>query len=137
MRESIRVKIERIEEYLKLLMVMEKDCKEKFSSDPIYQGALLHYLYLTIDSCISLAEMIIKDKNFRTPQTYSEAVDILGENGVIPSDFAYDFAKIGGLRNFLAHDYERVDMKKICEEILRKLPDLNRYLTYIKDFMNF
>ncbi|ACI20798.1 hypothetical protein THEYE_A1212 [Thermodesulfovibrio yellowstonii DSM 11347] len=26
---------------------------------------------------------------------------------------------------------------RICEEILKKLPDVNKYLTYIKDFMNF
>ena len=81
--------------------------------------------------------MIIKDRNFRTPQTYSEAIDILGENEVIPSDFAYDFARIGGLRNFLAHDYENVDMKRICQEVLKKIPDIKRYLDYLRNFMSF
>jgi len=136
MKEAIRTKIEKIEEYLKILELMEKDCEQKFS-DPLFRGALLHYLYLTADSCISLAEMIIKERNFRTPQTYSEAIDILGENGVIPSDFAYDFARIGGLRNFLAHDYEKVDMKRICKEVLRKIPDIKRYLSYLRNFMSF
>ncbi len=136
MKDSIRIKIEKIEEYLKILEAIKKDCHIKFS-DPLYRGALLYYLYLTADSCISLAEMIIRDKSYRTPQTYSEAIDILGENGVIPSDFAYDFARIGGLRNFLAHDYEKVDMKRICDEVLKKLPDVKKYLNYIKDFMNF
>jgi len=136
MTEFIRVKIEKIEEYLKILELMEIDCEDKFS-DPIYRGALLHYLYLTTDSCISLAEMIIKDRNFRTPQTFSEAIDILGENEVIPSDFAYDFARIGGLRNFLAHDYEKVDMKRICQEVLKKIPDIKRYLGYLRNFMSF
>ena len=136
MKEAIKTKIEKIEEYLKILELMEKDCEQKFS-DPLFRGALLHYLYLTADSCISLAEMIIKERNFRTPQTYSEAIDILGENGVIPSDFAYDFARIGGLRNFLAHDYEKVDMKRICKEVLRKIPDIKRYLSYLRNFMSF
>jgi uncharacterized protein YutE (UPF0331/DUF86 family) len=136
MKEAIKIKIEKIEEYLKILELMEKDCEQKFS-DPLFRGALLHYLYLTADSCISLAEMIIKEKNFRTPQTYSEAIDILGENGIIPSDFAYNFARIGGLRNFLAHDYEKVDMKRICKEVLRKIPDIKRYLSYLRNFMSF
>jgi len=136
MKEAIRTKIEKIEEYLKILELMEKDCEQKFS-DPLFRGALLHYLYLTADSCISLAEMIIKERNFRTPQTYSEAIDILGENGIIPSDFAYNFARIGGLRNFLAHDYEKVDMKRICKEVLRKIPDIKRYLSYLRNFMSF
>jgi uncharacterized protein YutE (UPF0331/DUF86 family) len=136
MKEAIKIKIEKIEEYLKILELMEKDCEQKFS-DPLFRGALLHYLYLTADSCISLAEMIIKERNFRTPQTYSEAIDILGENGIIPSDFAYNFARIGGLRNFLAHDYEKVDMKRICKEVLRKIPDIKRYLSYLRNFMSF
>jgi len=136
MKEAIKIKIEKIEEYLKILELMEKDCEQKFS-DPLFRGALLHYLYLTADSCISLAEMIIKERNFRTPQTYSEAIDILGENGIIPSDFAYNFARIGGLRNFLAHDYEKVDMKRICKEVLRKIPDIKRYLSYLRNFISF
>ncbi|MEJ2684518.1 MAG: DUF86 domain-containing protein [Candidatus Sulfobium sp.] len=74
-------------------------------------GALLYYLYLLADSCVSLAEMVIKKKSLRIPQSYQEAFDILGEGGVLEPAFAFDFAKIAGFRNFLAHDYEKMDMK--------------------------
>ncbi|GBE00512.1 hypothetical protein BMS3Abin07_02563 [bacterium BMS3Abin07] len=80
MTEQIRVKIEKITSYNRQLAEMKKDCAGRVLKDPVYRGALLHYLYLASDSYISLAEMIIRKKNLRTPQSYHEAIDILGEN---------------------------------------------------------
>lgn len=80
--------------------------------------------------------MIIRYKNLRTPQRYSEAIDILGENNILPADFAYNFAGIASFRNFLAHDYEKIDYKKICFEALKKLEDVERYLQYIEMSLN-
>jgi uncharacterized protein YutE (UPF0331/DUF86 family) len=134
MIERISIKIEKIKEYIELLKNMKEDCERRFLEDPIFRGALLHYLYLVADSSISLAEMIIKFKGFRTPQSYSETIDILGEHGIIPGEFAYNFARIASLRNFLAHDYEKIDYKRICKETLSKLSEVEQYLNYISDY---
>lgn len=133
MRERIMIKIEKIMEYKKILDNMKEDCMNKFLKDPIYKGAVLHYLYLIADSCISLAEMIIRNKGLRTPQSYHEAIDILGENKIIPPDFAYEFSKIASFRNLLAHDYEKIDYLKICREAFSKLDEISRYIDYIKE----
>ncbi len=132
MTETIRIKIEKIEVYLGLINSIKDDCLKKFINDPIYRGALLHYLYLSVDSCISLAEMIIRHKGLRTPQSYSETIDILGEANIIPPDFAYEFAKIGSFRNFLAHDYEKIDYSALCNDILNRLPQIKQFLDIIK-----
>lgn len=132
MTERIMIKIERIMEYKKILDALKVDCEEKFLKDPVYRGAVLHYLYLIADSCISLAEMIIRAKGLRTPQSYHEAIDILGENKIIPPDFAYEFANIASFRNLIAHDYEKIDYLKICNEVLEKIDDISRYTDYIK-----
>jgi len=68
----------------------------------------LHYLYLLADSSITLAELVIKHKKLRLPQTYHEAIDILGEKGIIEPEFAFSFARIAGFRNFLAHAITRI-----------------------------
>ncbi len=132
MLHKIEQKIQSIEELLVLLEELRDDCNEKFLTDKIYQGALLHYLYLVSDSAIALAEMMIKYKNLRKSNSYYESIDLLGEYNIIPADFAYDFAKIASFRNFLAHHYERVDYKEICESTLEKLDDIKLYLHYIK-----
>ncbi len=132
MLHKIINKIKKIESTHSLLEEIGKDCKEKFLTDKIYQGALLHYLYLISDSCIALAEMVIKYKNLPSADSYYESIDTLGEYNVIPADFAYDFAKIASFRNFLAHHYEKVDYIVVCEKSLNKLDDIKLYINYIK-----
>ena len=131
--ERIYQKIGRIREYHALLRTMESDCVNRFTIDPIYRGALLNYLYLLADSCVALAELVIKRRNLRLPQSYHEAFDVLGENGILDPAFAYDFARIAGFRNLLAHDYERIDPHFICEQILPRLKDVEEYLGQIED----
>jgi uncharacterized protein YutE (UPF0331/DUF86 family) len=129
--ERIQHKIGRIQEHLVLIRSIEDQCAERFVSDPIYRGALLHYLYLLSDSCIVLAEMVIKHRGLRASQSYAEAFDILGENGVLDRKFSYDFARIAGFRNFLAHDYEKVEGAFICGQILAKLDDVDSFIRQI------
>jgi uncharacterized protein YutE (UPF0331/DUF86 family) len=131
--ERIANKIARIREFLSLIRSLKDDCLNRFTSDPLYRGALLHYLYLMADACIALAEMVISQKDFRSPQSYSEAFDILGENGILDPAFAYSFAKIAGFRNFLAHDYEKVDAEQICRAVLSDLEDVETFLQQIAD----
>ena len=53
-------------------------------------------------------------------------------NDIIPKEFAYNFAKIASFRNFLAHDYEKIDYLVICDEVLNRLDDIEQYLNYIE-----
>ncbi|MEA1891320.1 MAG: DUF86 domain-containing protein [Campylobacterota bacterium] len=118
---------------MKLLDEYKADCKKRFLEDPMYEGALLHYLYLVSDGSISLAEMMIKHKSLSSPQSYYEAIDILGESNILPREFAYNFAKIASFRNFLAHDYEKIDYLIICEEALSKLDDIKEFIRHIEN----
>jgi uncharacterized protein YutE (UPF0331/DUF86 family) len=132
MQHKIEAKIKRVRYYLSLLETYKPECKERFKRDAMFEGALLHYLYLASDGCIALAEMMLKHKNIGTSQSYYEAIDTLGEYNIIPKAFAYDFAKIASFRNFLAHDYEKIDSLIICEEALNKLGHIEEYLQYIQ-----
>ena len=134
--ERIRQKIGKIKEYLKYIEDLGKECDKKFKIDPVYRGALLYYLYLMADTCIAVAEMIIKHRELREPQSYSEAFDILGDHDILDKEFAYSFAKIAGFRNFLAHDYEEVDAQKICQDILKKIPDVKKFLQQVQKALN-
>ena len=133
MQHKIEAKIKRVRYYLSLLKNYKHECQKRFVSDPMFEGALLHYLYLASDGCIAIAEMILKHKNIGATQSYHEAIDTLGEYNVIPKAFAYNFARIASFRNFLAHDYEKIDTLIICEEALNKLDEIREYLDYIQE----
>jgi len=135
MKERIYQKIGRIREYMAIVYSIKDDCVKRFQIDPVYRGALLHYLYLISDSCISLAELIIKHSGLRPPQSYHEAFDILGESRILEPEFAYNFAKIAGFRNFLAHDYEKVEARFVCEHILPKLQEVEEFLRQVEQWL--
>lgn len=88
------------------------------------------------DSCIVLAELVIKHEGLRIPQSYAEAFDILGDNRVLTADFAYRFASIAGFRNFLAHDYEKIDQEVICGQVMSRLDDADIFLQQIRDSLD-
>lgn len=75
---------------------------------------------------------MIKHRGLRASQSYAEAFDILGENGILDKKFAYDFARIAGFRNFLAHDYEKVDGAFVCGQILAMLDNVDSFLDQVK-----
>jgi len=133
MLHRIEQKIASLEDILTILDDLKDECQEKFLTDKIYQGALLHYLYLAADISIALAEMMIKYKKLAKSNSYYESIDLLGEYHIIPAEFAYDFAKIASFRNFLAHHYERIDYKEICQNTLNKLDDIRKYIKYIQE----
>ena len=70
--ERLIQKIGRINEYISIIQGLKGDCNANFDTDPVYRGPLLHYLYLLADTFV-LAEMTIKKRNLRPPQSYSEA----------------------------------------------------------------
>lgn len=130
--ERIRHQIGWINEHLTLIRSIKDECTERFMTDPIYRGALLRYLYLLCDSCISLAELVIKHRGLRPSQSSAEAFDILGESKILDQSFAYRFARIAGFRNFLAHDSEDVDAAIICGQILDQLDDFDSFTRQIR-----
>lgn len=131
MKDRIAKRIAAIEANIEILGRIKPRCEES-RTDPVLRGAILHYLYLTADSCVALAEMAVKERGFQPPDSYHEAIDLLGERGIIPAEFADRFAGIASFRNFLAHDYEKVDMVRICGQILDMLPDVEAYLKLIR-----
>jgi len=133
MQHKIEAKIKRVQYYVSLLQTYKEECQERFKNDPMFEGAVLHYLYLASDGCIAIAEMMLKHRNIGASQSYYEAIDTLGEYSIIPKEFAYDFAKIASFRNFLAHDYEKIDSLIIWKDALHKLEDIEKYLIFIQE----
>lgn len=77
----------------------------------------------------------IKRKALRPPQTYAEAFDILSENRILEAEFAHSFARIAGFRKFLAHDYESVDGRQICNYLFSGLDEVEEYVSRIEQAM--
>lgn len=131
-KRDIEEKVGKIKKGLIDLKEYVQDCEEIFEKDEVLKDAILYRLYILSDRVISLAEMVCKYEKLGYPLTYSEFIYRLGDFGIIDKEFAYYFANIAKFRNFLAHDYEDIDEKKICKIMLENLDDVGKFLEQIE-----
>lgn len=133
--EKIYSRIENLKSYVKILEGLQNITLEELDKEPIKKGALERYLQLSIEACVDIAEMIISDQRLSTPQTATEAVEILGQEGILDSDFAKEFSKAVGFRNILIHDYVRIDYQLVLENLKNNLSDFHRFIKEILQFL--
>ncbi len=81
---------------------------------------------------LDIADLIIVARGWPKPATYREAIDKLGEMGVLSAEFAHRFAYVAGLRNFLAHDYLKDTRPSLQEFLTGRLPDFRTYLDLVR-----
>lgn len=110
------------------------DLKE-IEQDMKLRGAIERELYVISQAVIDLAEALIAYKKFRKPTTMREAIDILGEEHVLPASFIGEFDGIVGFRNALAHDYEDLKLEVVYDVLQNKLTFVETFLQYIREYV--
>ena len=127
MNEVLFNKLQRLKEEAKYL----KDNRSKFlralRSSIETKKIVERSVYLCAEIVLDIADILITEKQYPKPSSYSDAIYKLGEYGLIPKTFANRIVYIAGLRNFLAHDYQK-----------NTVPELGKFLKYgLKDIELF
>lgn len=104
--------------------------------DPTLRGAVERYLHLSAECVIDVAEIMISELGLRKPEEYKESIDILGEAGIIPDEFAFNFSPVARFRNILVHEYAKIDLAEVHRHLRRDLEDFERFSKYIIDYLN-
>src|SRR3989344_6549273 len=80
-----------------------------------------------IEAFVDLAFLVIKDNDFDSPESDTNAFDILSNNKIISNELACKFQQAKGMRNILAHEYGKVDdsivFHSIDEELVKDVRD--------------
>ncbi len=76
-------------------------------------------VYLCAEIVLDIADLLIIKKGYPKPSSYSDSIYKLGDYGLIPKEFSLKFVYIAGIRNFLAHDYQK-----------NTIPELEKFLKY-------
>lgn len=135
-REKIAEKLERLREYVEYLTGYQKYTLDDLKQDHTLRGAVERYLHLAIECVIDIAEMLISELKLGKPEEYKEAIDILGEAGIIPDDFAYYFSPVAGFRNILVHEYAKVDLEEVYKHLQNDLVDFEKFSRYVLEYLN-
>ena len=130
--EVIANKISYIQKHLTLARKYQQYSLAHFLEDVTIKSAVERELYIIAQAVIDLAEAVVAFKKFRKPTTMREALQILGEEKILPQKFLVDFIKIVGFRNALAHDYEDLRFEVVYEVLQKKLSQVIIFLRHIK-----
>jgi uncharacterized protein YutE (UPF0331/DUF86 family) len=104
---------------------------ETFLKDLDRQESILFNLQMSIQNCIDIAAHIISEEGVGVPGSTNEMFYLLEDNGYISVDITEKMVKAVGFRNFIVHEYGRVELKQVFEVAKKEIEDLEKYLLSI------
>jgi uncharacterized protein YutE (UPF0331/DUF86 family) len=134
-KELIKLKINKIEGYLRELIPILKFESNEIIGDYTKLRTLERNFQLIVDTVIDINTHIIATENLRAPDDATETFYILGEAKVLPLDFVKKFSPVVGLRNIIVHDYDKIDVGKLIDDIKKDIDQFGEYAVYIDDFL--
>ncbi|MEK7085974.1 MAG: DUF86 domain-containing protein [Patescibacteria group bacterium] len=128
-------KLERLDEYLKILKEIQKVNKKKFTEDFHFYGLAERYFQLSIEIVLDVGKLILVAKNLKRAEDNSDIFEILNANVIISKKLFYRFAGINSFRNILVHDYEKIDREIVYKKLQTNLEDFFDFKKEIAKFL--
>ena len=126
-REVFERRLSRLETLTRDLRGLTQRSDDAFLSDRGLQAQAERWTHLAVECCLDLANHLIADRGWPTPDTYRDAFRTLHSEGVIDKDLATHMAGWAGLRNLLVHLYLDVDHALLFEILGRDLDQLEAF----------
>ena len=130
--KTIENRISALKKYLAISKRYRKYSQKEIETNDDIKGMVERYLYLVCQSAIDLAEVFIAYKNFRKPTTLSEDFYILNEENILPAELTEKLSNMTGFRNLIAHDYLKIDYKKVYDVLQNGLKDIEEFIKIIE-----
>ena len=135
MKEVLFNKLQRLREETKYLVDNKPKLVRGLDSSIETKKIVERSVYLCAEIVLDIADILIIKKGYPKPSTYSDSIYKLGEYGLIPKEFAQKFVYIAGIRNFLAHDYQRDTVPELKKFLKYGLNDLKKFMTAVGALM--
>jgi uncharacterized protein YutE (UPF0331/DUF86 family) len=125
--EILRRRIEALLGYLARLERFAAIERVQFVADADIHHLAERYLQLAIESALDVANHLIADSGYESPETYRDAFAILTRHAVIEPELGQRLQGWAGFRNVLVHAYLDIDHGIAWDAIARNLDDLRRF----------
>ena len=126
-------KIIEIEKYSKELESFMPSDFNEYVGNIEKKAACERYFEKIIEAVIDLAFIIIKDNEFKSPEFDREAFEILAEKKFISEELSSSLGNAKSMRNWLAHQYGKIDDRKVFDSIKNELfSDIKKFLEAIR-----
>jgi uncharacterized protein YutE (UPF0331/DUF86 family) len=119
--------LKRLEKALQILQQSSKVTFEELKDNDVLLSAVERNLHIAIECFLDIGNHIIAEKGFETPEDNEDIIRILGDEGVIPSEFASRIKGMAGFRNILVHEYTGIDYGLLYNYLIYRLDDLREF----------
>ena len=127
MNEVLFNKLQRLKEEAKYLADNKSKLLRTLRTSIETKKIVERSVYLCAEIALDITDLILIKKGYPKPSSYSDSIYKLGDYGMITKEFAHKFVYVAGIRNFLAHDYQK-----------NTVPELEKFLKYgIQDLKHF
>jgi uncharacterized protein YutE (UPF0331/DUF86 family) len=134
-KQLVQNKINKIEGYIKELGPILKLEAHEIIGDYTKLRTLERDFQLIVDTVIDINTHFISTENMRAPENATETFQILGEAKILPAEFVEKFSPVAGMRNIVVHDYEKVDVEKMINDIKKDIGQFGEYALYVDNFI--
>jgi uncharacterized protein YutE (UPF0331/DUF86 family) len=135
MKEVLFNKLQRLKEETKYLVDNKPQFLRTLKSSVETKKIVERSVFLCAEIVLDMADLMLIKKGYPKPASYSDSIFKLGEYGLIPKEFANKFVYIAGIRNFLAHDYQKNTVPELEKFLKYGLKDLSKFITAVKGLL--
>ncbi len=134
--DVIKSKLAAMSIYLdKLMPYLERYRKGEIALDHPDVFIIERLFQLIVDAAIDINTHIITRGNLEPADDYEGTFRTLGKNKVISFSLGDEIAGSVGLRNRMVHGYEKVQVKKMLDDISSGIGQYVEYMKQISEFM--
>lgn len=129
-KDKIEQRLVKLEQAMRKLKEIALQSWEQYNNSEALRDRAERNLQVAAQACIDIANHIIADRGYRTPQGYAESFSVLAEEGIITDRLADKMKMVAGFRNILVHDYLEID-NKIVYSSLNHLDDFKQFASNV------
>ncbi len=127
--------LEEIKRNLDVLTRLRKLSEDEFTNDPEKYLLAERCFQLAIQCVLDISGYIAAQKGWQRPENSSQAVELMGRQGVLTKSFVERIAGMANFRNILVHAYLGID-RKVVYRYLDRLEDFREFSRQILDFLD-
>ncbi len=134
--KSVRTRIQLIAGYLEELELLRRVDLEEILDDVFKYRAAERLQELVIQASIDISRHLLAEFHGISPATNADVFINAAKAGILPIDLANKLSNAGKFRNFLAHQYDKINPLLVVKNVESVCIDFERYLDCIEDYLD-
>jgi len=132
---SVQIKLDLIADYLGELRTLEPFSLDEILEDLFKYRTAERLLEIIIQASLDINRHLLKELYQIEPTTNADIFIQSVQAGILPQEIGLKLSDAAKFRNVLAHLYDKIDPRKVVENINPILQDYRVYINCINDYL--